>query len=138
MSCSRTQYSDAGDARTRNRLNWSRVKHSNIEPLRSYTELCFFFISWNCIKATNEKHRSPLLVQADQCLRTLTAMVRADMSDFYYFGMASRTDHHSPANCSLTFLIFGCLLSENSQTHFFIHFTLGIKCLYEHKLSHKF
>ena len=36
MSCSRTQYSDAGDARTRNRLNWSRVKHSNIEPLRSH------------------------------------------------------------------------------------------------------
>ena len=46
MSCSRTQYSDAGDARTRNRLNWSGVKHSNIEPLRSHTELCcllFFF-----------------------------------------------------------------------------------------------
>ena len=87
----------------------------------------------------NEKHRSPLLVQADQSLRTLTAMVHAGMSDFYYFGMASRTDHHSPANCSLTqFLIFGCLLSKNFQTHFFIHFTLGIKCLYEHKLSHKF
>ena len=39
----------------------------------------------------NEKHRSPLLVQADQSLRTLTAMVHAGMSDFYYFGMASRT-----------------------------------------------
>ena len=71
-------------------------------------------------------------MQANRSLRTLTAMVHAGMSDFYYFGMASRTDHHSPANCSLTFLIFGCLLSKNSQTHFFIHFTLGIKCFYEH------
>ena len=86
----------------------------------------------------NKKHRSPLLVQADQSLRTLTAMVHVGMSDFYYFGMASRADHHSPANCSLTqFLIFGCLLSKNFQTHFFIHFTLGIKCFYEHKLSYK-
>ena len=65
-------------------------------------------------------------MQADQSLRTLTAMVPAGMSDLYYFGMASRTDHHYPANCSLTqFLIFGCLLSKISQTHFFIHFTLG-------------
>ena len=75
----------------------------------------------------NEKHRSPLLVQADQSLRTLTAMLHAGMSDFYYFGMASRTDHHSPANCSLTFLIFGCLLSKNSQTQFFHPFNSGDK-----------
>ena len=138
MSCPRTQFSDAGDARSRNCLNWSRDKPSNIEPLRSHTELCFFLFLGTASRRPNEKHRSPLLVQADQSLRTLTAMVHAGMSDFYYFGMASRTDHHSPANCSLTFLIFGCLLSKNSQTHFFIHFTLGIKCFYEHKLSHKF
>ena len=126
MSCLRTQYSDAGDARTRNRLNWSLVKHSNIEPLRSHTELCFFFLFLRTAsRRSDQKHRSPLLVQADQSLRTLTAMVHAGMSDFYYVGMASRTDHHSPANCSLTFLIFGCLLSKNSQTHFFIHLTLG-------------
>ena len=74
-------------------------------------------------------------MQADQSLRTLTAMVHTGMSDFYYFGMASRTDHHSPANCSLTFLIFGCLLSKNSQTHFFHPFHSGEKCFYEHKLS---
>ena len=139
MSCSRTQYIDAGDARTRNRLNWSRVKHSNIEPLRSHTELCFFLFLGTASRRPNEKHRSPLLEQADQSLRTLTAKVHAGMSDFYYFGMASRTDHHSPANCSLTqFLIFGCLLSKNSQIHLFHPFTLGIKCVYEHKLSHKF
>ena len=64
---------------------------------------------------------------ADQSLRTLTAMVHAGMSDFYYFGMASRTDHHSPANCPLTFLIFGCMLSKNSQTHFFHPFHSGDK-----------
>ena len=111
MSCSRTQYSDAGDARTRNRLNWSRVKHSNIEPLRSHTKLCFLLFLGTASRRPNEKHRSPLLVQADQSLRTLTAMVHTGISDFYYFGMASRTDHHSAANCSLTqFLIFGCLL----------------------------
>ena len=75
----------------------------------------------------NEKHRSPLLVQADQSLRTLTAMLHAGMSDFYFFGMASRTDHHSPANCSLTFLIFGCLLSKISQTQFFHPFHSGDK-----------
>ena len=122
MSCSRTQYIDADDARTRNRLNWSRVKHSNIEPLRSHTELYFFLFLGTASRRPNEKHRSPLLVQVDQSLRTLTAMVHAGMSDFYYFGMASKTDHHSPANCSLTqFLIFGCLLSKNSQTHFFFH-----------------
>ena len=126
MSCSRTQYSDAGDARTRNRLNWSRVKHSNIEPLRSHTESFFLFLG-TASRRPNEKHRSPLLVQADQSLRTLTAMVYAGMSDFYYFGMASRTDHHSPANCSVTFLIFGCLLSKNSQTHFFHPFHSGDK-----------
>ena len=127
MSCSRTQYSDAGDTRARNRLNWSRVKHSNIEPLRSHTELCFFLFLGTASRRPNEKHRSPLLVQADQSLRTLTAVVHADMSDFYYFGMASRTDHHSAANCSLTFLIFGCLLSKNSQTHFFHPFHSGDK-----------
>ena len=85
----------------------------------------FFLFLGTASRRPNEKHRSPLLVQADQSLRTLTAMVHAGMSDFYYFGMASRTDHHSPANCSLTFLIFGCLLSKNSQTHYFTHFTLG-------------
>ena len=126
MPCSRTQNSDAGDARTRNRLNWSRVKHSNIEPLRSHTELFFLFLG-TASRRPNEKHRSPLLVQADRSLRTLTAMVHAGMSDFYYFGMASRTDHHSPANCSLTFLIFGCLLSKNSQAHFFHPFHSGDK-----------
>ena len=126
MSCSRTQNSD---------LNWSRVKHSNIEPLRSHTD--FFLFLGTASRRPNEKHRSSLLVQADRSLRTLTAMVHTGMSDFYYFGMASRTDHHSPANCFLTFLIFGCLLSKNSQTHFFIHFTLGIKCFYKHKLCHR-
>ena len=120
MSCSRTQYSDAGDAQTCNRLNWSRVRHSNIEPLRSHTELCFSLFLVTASRRPNEKHRSPLLVRADQSLSTLTAMVHAGMSDFYYFGMASRTDHHSSATCSLTqFLIFGCLLSKNSQTQFF-------------------
>ena len=127
MSCSRTQYSDAGDARTRNRFNWSRVKHSNIEPLRSHTELCFFLFLGTASRRPNEKHRSPFRVQADQSLRTLTAMVHTGKSDFYYFGMASRTDHHSLANCSLTFLIFGCLLSKNSQTHFFHPFHSGDK-----------
>ena len=133
MSCSRTQYSDAGDARTRNGLNWSRVKHSNIEPLRSHTELCFFLFLGTAPRRPNEKHRSPLLVHADQSLSTLTmltAMVHAGMSDFYYFGKASRTDHHSPANCSLTqFLIFGCLLSKMSQTQFFHPFHSGDKML---------
>ena len=91
-------------------------------PILNYV---FLFLG-TASRRPNEKHRSPLLVQADQSLRTLTAMVHAGMSDFYYFGMASRKDdHHSPANCSLTFLIFGCLLSKNSQTHFFIHFSLG-------------
>ena len=108
---------------------------SHCAPILNYV---FFLFLGTASRRPNEKHRSPLLVQADQSLRTLTAMVHAGMSDFYYFRMASRTDHHSPANCSLTFLIFGCLLSKNSQTHFFIHFTLGIKCFYEHKLSHKF
>ena len=61
----------------------------------------FFLFLGTASRRPNEKHRSPLLVQADQSLRTLTAMVHAGMSDFYYFGMASRTDHHSPANCSL-------------------------------------
>ena len=127
MSCSRTQYSDAGDSRTRNRLNWSRVKHSNIEPLCSHTELCFLFLG-TASRQPNEKHRSPLLVQAGQSLRTLTAKVHAGMSDLYYFGMVSRTDHHSPANCSLTqILIYGCLLSKNSQTHFFHPFHSGDK-----------
>ena len=130
MSCSRTQYSDAGDARTCNRLNWSRVKLSNIEPLRSHTELCFLLFLGTASRRPNEKHRSPLLVQADQSLRTLTAMVHAGVSDFYYFGMASRTDHHSPANCSLTqFLIFGFLLSKNFQTHFFHPFHSGDKMI---------
>ena len=114
--------------------DWSRVKHSNIEPLRSHTELCFFLFLGTASRRPNEKHRSPSLVQADQSLRTLTAMVNAGMSDFYYFGMASRTDHHSPANCSLTFLIFGCMLYlKTPKLIFFIHFTLGIKCFYEHK-----
>ena len=95
---------------------------SHCAPILNYD---FLFLG-TASRRPNEKHRSPLLVQADQSLRTLTAMVHAGMSDFYYFGMASRTDdHHSPANCSLTFLIFGCLPSKNSQTHFFIHFTLG-------------
>ena len=130
MSCSRTQYStqysDAGNAHTR--LNWSRVKHSNIEPLRFHTELCFLLLLGTASRRPNEKHRSPLLVQADQSLRTLTVMVHAGMSDLYFFRMASRTDHHSPANCSLTqFLIFGCLLSKNFQTHFFHPFHFGDK-----------
>ena len=116
MSCSRTQYSDAGDARTRNRLNWSQVKHSNIEPLRSHTESMFFLFLGTASRRPNEKHRSPLLVQADGTRR-------------HVFGMASRTDHHSYANCSLTFLIFGCLLSKNSQTHFFHPFHSGDKML---------
>ena len=80
---------------------------SHCAPILNY----IFFISWNCTRRPIEKHRSPLLVKADQNLRTLTAMVHAGMTAFYYFGMASRTDHHSPANCSLTqFLIFGCYL----------------------------
>ena len=103
---------------------------SHRAPILNYV---FFLFLGTASRRPNEKHRSPLLVQADQSLRTLTAMVHAGMSDFYYFGMASRTDHHSPTNCSITqFLTFGCLLSKNSQTHFFIHFTLGIKCFYEH------
>ena len=120
--------------------------NTNIEPLRSHTELCFFLFLGTASRRPNEKHRSPSLVQADQSLRTLTAMVHAGMSDFYYFGMASRTDHHSPANCSLTFLIFGCMLKKIKKIKkiktpkliFFIHFTLGIKCFYGHRLSHKF
>ena len=67
-------------------------------PILNY--VFFFFFLGTASRRPNEKHRSPLLVQADQSLRTLTAMVHAGMSDFYYFGMASRTDHHSPANCS--------------------------------------
>ena len=122
-------------------LELATAKHSNIEPLRSHTELCFFLFLGTASRRPNEKHRSQSLVQADddQSLRTLTAMVHAGMSDFYYFGMVSRTDHHSPANCSLTFLIFGCMLSKNSQTHFFHPFhSQGIKCFYEHRLSQKF
>ena len=79
----------------------------------------FFLFLGTASRRPNEKHRSPLLVQADQSLRTLTAMVHAGMSDFYYFGMASTTDHHSPANC---------LLSKNSQTQFFHPFHSGEKC----------
>ena len=108
---------------------------SHCAPILNYV----FLLLGTASRWPNEKHRSPLFVQADQSLRTLTAMVHAGMSDFYYFGMASRTDHHSPANCSLTqFLIFGCLISKNSQTHFFHPFHSGDKCFYELKLSHKF
>ena len=90
---------------------------SHCAPILNYV---FFLFLGTASRQPNEKHRSPLLVQADQSLSTLTAMVHAGILDFYYFGMASRTDHHSPANCSLTqFLIFGCLLSKSSQTHFF-------------------
>ena len=90
---------------------------SNCASILNYD--VFLFLG-TASRRPNEKHRSPLLVQADQSLITLTAMVHAGMSDFYYFRMASRTDHHSPANCSLTqFLNFGCRLSKNSQTQFF-------------------
>ena len=111
---------------------------SNTLILSHCAPILIFLFLGTASRRPNEKHRSPLLVQADQSLRTLTAMVHAGMSDFYYLGMASRTDHHSPANCSLTFLSFGCLLSKNSQTLFFIHFTPGIECFYEHKLIHTF
>ena len=97
---------------------------SHCAPILNYV---FFLFLGTASRRPNEKHRSPSLVQADQSLRTLTAMVHAGMSDFYYFGMASITDHHSPANCSLTFLIFGCMLSKNSQTHFFHPFHSGDK-----------
>ena len=129
----------------RKKLNYypsSIITHKNLSTMPFIT--CNTCYSFSCLflgtasRRPNEKHRSPLLVQADQSIRTSTAMVHAGMSDFYYFGMVNRTDHHSPANCSLTFLIFGCLLSKNSQTHFFINFTPGIKCFYEHKVSHKF
>ena len=90
----------------------------------------FFLFLGTAPRRPNEKHRSPLLVQADQSLNTSTAMVQAGISDFYYFGKASRTDHHSPANCSLTqFLIFVCLLSKISQTQFFHPFHSGDKML---------
>ena len=97
----------------------------NPTPILNYV---FFLSLGTASRRPNEKHRSPLLVQADQSLSTLTAMVHAGMSDVYYFGKASRTDHHSPAKCSLTqFLIFGCLLPKNSQTQFFYSFHSGDK-----------
>ena len=126
MSCSRTQYSGAGGARTRNRLNWSRVKHSNIEPLRSHTELCFFLFLGTASRRPNEKHRSPLLVQADQSLRTLTAMVHAGMSDFYYTVLRDGEQDRSPFPCKLFFNISDFWLSaiEKLPNSFFSSISL--------------
>ena len=92
---------------------------SHCAPILNYV---FFLFLGTASRRPNEKHRSPLLAQADQSLSTLTAMVHAGMSDFYYFGMASRTDHHSPANCSLTqFLILAVCYLKTPKLIFFMH-----------------
>ena len=49
---------------------WSRVKHFNIEPMRSNTAFMFFLILGTASRLLNEKQRSPLLVQAGQSLST--------------------------------------------------------------------
>ena len=69
---------------------------SHCAPILNYA---FFLFLGTASRRPNENNRSPLFVQADQSLRTLTAMVHAGMSDFYYFEMASRTAEDWGAAC---------------------------------------
>ena len=54
---------------------------SHCAPILNYF-VVFLFLG-TASRRPNEKHRSPLLGQADQSLRTLTAMVQTGLSDIY-------------------------------------------------------